>query len=93
MFSKLEKPFTEVKDLIAQYNAVTVYIGKTSRSVANMKNKYGRTQLERSSVNGVHVLETEHHCTAFNSCGPNSPKNVEKNTTYIPSHFIILLKP
>ncbi len=51
----------------------TVYIGETSRSVADRmkqhsrltnrhpKNNEGRTKLERTSATAHHVLEKEHH--------------------------------
>ncbi len=54
-------------------DCTTVYIGVTSRSVADRmkehsqltkrhpKNNEERTKLERSSAIALHVLETEHH--------------------------------
>ncbi len=55
------------------FSRVPLYIGETSRSVADRmneqsrltkrhpKNNQERTKLERSSAIALHVLETEHH--------------------------------
>ncbi len=83
--STLEKSLTHVKDSIPKDKAsqlvyklscqdcTTVYIGETSRSVAdrmkehsqltkrNPRNNEERTKLDRSSAIALHVLETEHH--------------------------------
>ncbi len=81
----LGKLLTHVKDSIPKDKAgqlviklscqdcKTVYIGETSRSVADRmkehsrltkrhpKNNEERTKLERSSAIALHILETEHH--------------------------------
>ncbi len=91
------KSLTHVKDSIPKYIAgqlvyklssqdcTTVYIGETSRSVADTmkehsrrtkrhtKNNEKRTKLERSSVIALHVLETEHHVDF------NNPEILSKN--------------
>ncbi len=87
--STLGKSLTHVKDSISKGKAgqlvnklsyqdcTTVYIGETSRSVADRmkehseltkrhpKNNEERTKLERSSAIALHVLETEHSYWAY----------------------------
>ncbi len=89
--STLRKSLTHVKDSIPKDKAsqlvyklscqdcITVYIGETSRSVADRmkehlrltkrhpKNNEERTKVERSSVIALLVLETEHHVDFDNS--------------------------
>ncbi len=78
----LGNSLTHVKDSIPKYKAgqlvyklsyqdfTTVYIGETSRSVADRIKEHSRltkrhlksgTKIERSSAIALHVLETEHH--------------------------------